>query len=70
MIAGRYWYLASRLSFSNAAISSSACAGPETIDTATVRFNATTGEGHTDSSSSYRVTICGQSVWSYDGASA
>ena len=42
--------------------------GPETIASGTARFSATTGDGHTSSSLSYTARICGQSVWSYEGA--
>ena len=45
-----------------ASTSASAAAGPSTIDTATARLRATTGDGHTRSSSSYSATIWGQSV--------
>ena len=51
-MAGKYWYSASRPSASSLSTSSSAFPGPDTIDNATARLRATTGDGHTDNRAS------------------
>jgi hypothetical protein len=62
LIAGRYWYPASRPARSSRSTSASAAAGPATIASGTARLSATIGDGHTTASRSYSATICRQSV--------